>query len=58
MINKDLITGALYTPSDGKCSPVDVSYSLSEIARKSGVKILEDVVVNRFSIQKNRIKSV
>jgi 4-methylaminobutanoate oxidase (formaldehyde-forming) len=57
-INKDLITGALYTPSDGKCDPVEVSYSLSEIGKKAGVQIHEDVVVNRFCIQNNKIKHV
>lgn len=57
-INSDLLTGGLYTPSDGKCSPIDVSYSLTALCQKAGVKIVQDVLVNRLSIQNNNINRV
>jgi len=52
------LTSALYTPSDGRANPVDVTMSLAKGARMQGVKILEGVQVTDFVLKDKRIRGV
>jgi len=52
-----LVSG-IYTPTDGRANPVDVTMSLAKGARMQGVKIFEKVQVTDFDIKNQRVKGV
>jgi glycine cleavage system aminomethyltransferase T/glycine/D-amino acid oxidase-like deaminating enzyme len=52
------LVSALYTPSDGRANPVDVTMSLAKGARMQGVNIIEGVPVTDFMLNKQRITGV
>jgi 4-methylaminobutanoate oxidase (formaldehyde-forming) len=52
-----LVSG-MYTPSDGRANPVDVTMSLAKGARLQGVQIFEGVPVTDFLLKDQRIVGV
>lgn len=52
-----LVSG-MYTPSDGRANPVDVTMSLAKGARMQGVQIFEGVQVTDFNCKNKRITGV
>ena len=52
-----LVSG-IYTPSDGRANPVDVTMSLAKGARMRGATILEHVQVTDFEVKNKRITGV
>jgi 4-methylaminobutanoate oxidase (formaldehyde-forming) len=58
LIDTTGLVSALYTPSDGRANPVDVTMSLSKGARMQGVQIVEGVQVTDFILKDQRITGV
>ena len=58
LIETDGVVSAIYTPSDGRANPVDVTMSLAKGARMQGVRILEQVQVTDFVVKDRRITGV
>ena len=52
-----LVSG-MYTPSDGRANPVDLTMSLARGARQRGVQIFEGVSVEDFLLAGTRIRGV
>ena len=52
-----LVSG-MYTPSDGRANPVDVTMSLAKGARMRGVRVFEGVPVTGFVLKSRRITGV
>ncbi len=52
------LVSAMYTPSDGRANPVDVTMSLAKGARMQGVQILEGVQVTDFALKDRRVTGV
>jgi len=52
-----LVSG-VYTPSDGRANPVDVTMSLARGARMRGVRVFEGVRVTDFVLKNRRITGV
>jgi 4-methylaminobutanoate oxidase (formaldehyde-forming) len=52
-----LVSG-MYTPSDGRANPVDVTMSLAKGARMQGVQILEGIQVTDFLLKDHRVAGV
>ena len=58
LIDTEGLLSAIYTPSDGRANPVDVTMSLAKGARMQGVRIIEKVQVTDFIVQQLRIRGV
>jgi len=52
------LVSAMYTPSDGRANPVDVTMSLAKGARMQGVQIFEGVQVTDFALKDRRVTGV
>ncbi|MCU0932611.1 MAG: FAD-dependent oxidoreductase [Serpentinimonas sp.] len=52
------VLSAIYTPSDGRANPVDVTMSLAKGARMQGVRIFEQVAVTDFLVRQQRVVGV
>ncbi|MBF7729151.1 FAD-dependent oxidoreductase [Pseudomonas sp. N040] len=52
-----LVSG-VYTPSDGRANPVDLTMSLARGARLQGVRIIEGVQVTDFMLKNQRVSGV
>ncbi|MQX37695.1 GcvT family protein [Roseospira navarrensis] len=55
LMQGDDVVGAAYLPTDGQANPSDITQALAKGARMAGVKILEDVGVNRIVVETGRI---
>ncbi len=49
------IIGGIFSPSDGRVSPVDTLAALAKGARAGGVRIMEDTEVEDFQIENGRV---
>jgi len=58
LMRVDDVVGAAYLPTDGQANPSDITQALAKGARMTGVKILEDVGVNRIIVENGRIKGL
>lgn len=58
LIATEGMVSGMYTPSDGRANPVDVTMSLAKGARQRGVKILEGIAVEDFLRSGHRIAGV
>jgi glycine cleavage system aminomethyltransferase T/glycine/D-amino acid oxidase-like deaminating enzyme len=52
------VISGMYTPSDGRANPVDVTMSLAKGARQRGARIIEGVVVEDFIMAGSRVIGV
>jgi glycine cleavage system T protein len=58
LIDTEGVVSGMYTPSDGRVNPVDVTMSLAKGARQLGVRIIEGVAVDDFLLAGQRIAGV
>ena len=58
LLNTDDLIGASWLPTDGQANPSDIAQSLAKGARMHGAQIVENVLVNNFTLDKNRIKTI
>ena len=58
LIDTTGMVSGVYTPSDGRANPVDVTMSLAKGARMQGVRIIEKVQVTDFVVQNQRVTGV
>lgn len=58
LIDTTGVLSAIYTPSDGRANPVDVTMALARGARMRGVRILEKVEVTDFVVRQQRVVGV
>jgi glycine cleavage system T protein len=58
LIESTGVLSAIYSPTDGRANPVDVTMSLAKGARMQGVRIFEKVQVNDFVVNNKRITGV
>lgn len=52
------VVSGMYTPSDGRANPVDVTMSLAKGARQRGVKIIQGLAVEDFLMSGHRVTGV
>jgi len=58
LMNVEDLVGASWLPTDGQASPTDISQSLTKGARMHGAKIIENVRVTGFDIERGRVTAV
>ena len=58
LIDTSGMVSGVYTPSDGRANPVDVTMSLAKGARLQGVRIFEGVQVKDFFMNQQRVTGV
>jgi glycine cleavage system aminomethyltransferase T/glycine/D-amino acid oxidase-like deaminating enzyme len=58
LVDTEGLVSGMYTPSDGRANPVDVTMSLAKGARMQGVQIMEGVQVTDFTLANQRITGV
>jgi glycine cleavage system T protein len=58
LIETEGVVSGMYTPSDGRANPVDVTMSLAKGARQMGARIFEGVAVEDFVLTGQRITGV
>jgi len=58
LIDTDGVLSGMYTPSDGRANPVDLTMSLAKGARMMGVRIVEGLAVDDFVLRGTRIVGV
>ena len=58
LIDTNGVISGMYTPSDGRANPVDVTMSLAKGARQRGARIIEGVVVEDFLMAGSRVIGV
>lgn len=58
LLNTDDLIGASWLPTDGQANPSDIAQSLAKGARMHGAQIVENILVQNFKIEKNRINTI
>jgi len=58
LMQVDDVVGAAFLPTDGQANPSDITQALAKGARMTGVKIREDVGVERIVVEAGRIRGV
>ncbi|TNF62022.1 MAG: FAD-dependent oxidoreductase [Burkholderiales bacterium] len=58
LVRTEGLVSGMYTPSDGRANPVDVTMSLAKGARMKGVRIIEGAQVTDFLMKNRRITGV
>ena len=58
LLSTDGLVGAVFLPKDGQTNPVDTTQALARGARRSGVRIVEDVRVTGIRSDRGRVTGV
>ena len=58
LLNVDDVIGAIWYPKDGKCNPADTCMALARGARMNGVRIIENVQVERVLVENGVARGV